>query len=170
MSKVFSFDAETDGLYGKVWAIGAVVFESSIEVARFEGQISPDELENEWVRESIVPYVNLPMFENALLLREAFWNFWMTHKQGAVCIADFGSPVESGLFRKCVEDELQTRQWDGPYPLHEVATMLFAANVDPDIDRLAFTEMQGMVKHNPVHDAVVSAATWIKATEIVQKR
>ena len=38
--KTFSFDAETDGLYGDVWAIGAVVQDGAKQKV-FAGQIDP---------------------------------------------------------------------------------------------------------------------------------
>ena len=38
--KVFSFDAETNGLWGEAWAIGALVYdEAGVEIARFEARL-----------------------------------------------------------------------------------------------------------------------------------
>jgi hypothetical protein len=164
---IFSFDTETDGLYGPVWAIGAVVLNEEVgeEIARFEGQVEYTG-ENQWVWDSVVPYVDLPKFESARALRDAFWAFWMSHREeGCVCIADFGSPVESGLFRACVEDDLEARQWSGPYPLHEVGTMLLAAGIDPDVDRIVLSGLTGLKKHDPVADALASAVCWQKARQ-----
>jgi hypothetical protein len=158
----FSFDAETDGLYGDAWAIGAVAKDGDIEKV-FAGQVDSSDLQNEWVRQNVAPFVSLPRYESARALRDAFWAFWLEHREGAVCIADFGSPVESGLFRACVADDLDTRQWLGPYPLHEVGTALLCAGIDPDIDRIEFSGLTGLVKHNPVDDARASLACWLKA-------
>jgi hypothetical protein len=173
----FSVDAETDGLYGPVWAIGAVVLNYWGEVvARFEGQVSPASLTNTWVIENVVPHVNLPLYGSARELRDAFWAFWMTWREGVVTISDIGSPVESGLFRTCVEDDPEARQWNGPYPLHEVSTLLFAVGQDPDVDRLEYADMRsvsampGLQKHNPVFDAYVSALCWLKAEKLLAKR
>jgi hypothetical protein len=44
-------------------------------------------------------------------LRDAFWNFWMEYRKKEIAIADCGAPVEAGLFRSCVEDDLPTREW-----------------------------------------------------------
>lgn len=162
----FSLDAETDGLYGDVWAIGAVVADGSGEiVATFAGQIDPASVSNEWVRENVVPFVSLPRYESARALRDAFWAFWLAHRECATCIADFGSPIESGLFRTCVADDPDARQWLGPYPLHEVGTALLCAGIDADIDRVEFSGLLGLVKHNPVDDARASLACWMRVAE-----
>lgn len=166
---IFSFDAETDGLHGDVWAIGAVVQdEHGTEIARFAGQVDPADLTNQWVIENVVPHVNLPVFSTRLELRDAFWKFWLANKNDALCIADVGSPVESGLFSACIADDLGARQWSGPYPLHEVATLLFAAGVDPDLNRVEFSGLSGLIQHNPVDDAIASAACWRKAMKIIR--
>lgn len=163
MQKLFSFDVETDGLYGDGFAVGAVVFENGVEVARFSGIAEQEKVKNEWVKENVLPHLSsLPQFESKKELRDSFWEFWMQHKDGAVCIGDFGSPVESYWFRQCVEDDLDARQWDGPYPLHEVGTLLLAKGIDPDINRIQFSGYEG-VAHNPVDDAIASVLTWIKA-------
>lgn len=163
--KTFCFDAETDGLYGDVWAIGAVVQDGDT-VKVFAGQIDASGLQSEWVRENVAPFVSLPGYESARALRDAFWVFWLSHREGALCLADFGTPVESGLFRACVADDPNARQWLGPYPLHEVGTALLCAGIDPDIDRIDFSGLNDLVRHNPVDDARASLECWFKATSL----
>lgn len=161
---IFSVDAETDGLYGDVWAIGAVVVDAEgVEIARFAGQVDSADLTDEYVVREIVPHVDLPRYGSRRELRDAFWAFWMAHRETSVCIADCGAPVEAGLFRACVADNPAERQWKGPYPLHEVATRLMDAGVDPGVDRVEFAGLSGLVKHNPVDDARASAACWLQA-------
>ena len=162
--KLFVFDVETDGLYGDGFAVGAVVLEDGKEVARFSGIAEPEKVKNEWVRENVIPHLDgLTEFPTRKDMRNAFWEFWMKHRDGALCFADFGSPVESGFFRACVTDDPERRMWDGPYPLHEVGTLLLAAGIDPDIDRVEFSGLKNLKKHNPVDDALASAITIDKA-------
>lgn len=161
MTKIFSVDAETDGLYGEVWAIGAAVVEdgkSTVEV--FGAQIDPAIVSDPWVRENVVPVVALNVLESRAALLNAFWGFWMEHRDGSVAVADVGTPVEAGLFRACVALDPAGRQWNGPYPLHEVATALLLAGVDPDVDRREYCGRTDLVAHNPVHDALASALCW----------
>lgn len=159
--KIFSVDAETDGLYGEVWAIGATVLEAGKPIRhRFGAQIDRAVVTDEWTRTNVVPVVDLPRFSSREDLLNGFWAFWLTHKSGADCIADVGDPVESGLFRACVELDIEARRWEGPYPRHELATALLMAGVDPDVDRRVFCGRSDLVPHDPVDDSLASALCW----------
>lgn len=160
--KVFSFDAETDGLYGPVWAIGAVVLDGSGDgpAPRFAGQLDPEVVTDPWVREHVVPVVDLPRYETRVELLDAFWAFWLEHKTGADCVGDFAAPVEAGLFRACAELDIPGRQWNGPYPLHELGTALLMAGEDPDVDRRKLCGRLDLTPHDPVCDALVSGLCW----------
>jgi hypothetical protein len=169
MKNLFVVDAETDGLYGAVWAIGTVVLrEDGSELDRFAGQVDPSDLTDSWVRENVAAHISLPRFATRQELRDAFWAFWTRHRESAMCVADVGSPVESGLFRTCVADDPASRMWNGPYPLHEVATVLLCAGVDPDVDRVAFSGLTGLTKHNPVDDSLASGHSWLKAMKFIK--
>jgi hypothetical protein len=162
---VFSFDAETDGLYGAPWAIGAVVLDLTGEIAaEFTGQVDPDVVTDPWVRENIVPVVDLPRFASLPDLLEAFWEFWLGHRDTSLCVADFGAPVEAGLFRRCVKADLDARRWLGPYPMHELGTALLLAGLDPDVNRRELAGMPGLVQHDPRDDALAAGRCWQIAT------
>ena len=164
-SRIFSVDAETNGLYGAVWAIGAVVLEGRTEVAEFKGQISAEHVTNPWVRENIVPVVDLPMYDGGYELLEAFWEFWMAHRESTLCVADFGAPVEAGLFKACVLHDLFGRQWLGPYPMHELGTALLLAGLDPDgLNRREYAGRPDLVQHNPYDDALAAGLSWQRVT------
>lgn len=163
--KLFSVDAETDGLYGEIFAIGAVVCDEQGRIVdQFAGRIEVD-LEDEWVSANIEPMVaHLPVFVPAVNLFARFWQFWMEHRDDSICMADFGAPVEAYLFRKCVEMDPEERVWQGPYPMHELGTALLLDVEDPDVNRREYCELEGLVQHNPLHDAVMAGACWFKAT------
>lgn len=164
--KFFVFDVETNGLYGEAFAVGAVVYENGQEIARFSGIAEANSIDNPWVIENVLPHLGeLKNFDSKLEMRNAFWDFWKQHKDGAFCFADVGSPVESNFFRKCIEDDLGGRQWDGPYPLHEVASVLLTKGIDPDVSRTEFTGYEG-TPHNPVYDSIASYKTLIKALSL----
>lgn len=169
MKYLFCVDAESDGLYGNIFAIGAVVVNAftGISVAEFSGRIADidENVTDEWVTTNIVPLVrDLPVFSGGRSdyqsLRKAFWKFWMEWKDKCLCISDFGAPVEAFLFRMCVSDSQQKRMWNGPYPLHELGTGLLLAGIDPDIDRLELCKLEGLKKHNPLDDAKMIAECW----------
>ena len=167
MKNIFSVDAETDGLYGSVFAIGAIVVApNGTTIAEFAGH-APYPTHNAWLMENCIPHLaDLPEYADARALRDAFWEFWMVHKDSALCIAECGSPVESGLFRACVADDPDARQWNGPFPMHEVATLLEILGIDPvGYSGIEYAGLKpaGLKRHNPLDDAFVSAQVWAKA-------
>jgi hypothetical protein len=166
--KIFSVDAETDGLYGKAFAIAAVVYENGVEIARFTSRISSETVRDAWVQENVLPAVaHLPVTHpDSIAMEEAFWRFWTEHQSGATAIAHIGAPVETGLFRRCVERDA-SRTFQGPFPLHEVGTMLMAMGEDPSsVDAYVLRhglEVPGGSPHDPLYDADVAARVWTHA-------
>lgn len=168
MSKIFSLDAEVDGLYGPSFAIAATVRENGAEIAKFEGRVPDSVVTDGWVKENVLPALGdmEVTHQSSKELEEAFWAFWKEHKDGSIVIAHCGSPVESGLFRRCVERDLESRQWDGPFPaIHDVATLLLALGEKPDsVD--SYNESHGIVvpfngvSHHPMYDSVAAAVAW----------
>jgi hypothetical protein len=168
VAKLFSFDAETNGLYGEVWAVGAVLLgaartEAGMFPVTFSGQLDPSVVTDPWTREHVVPVVDLPRYETRVELLDTFWAFWLAHRTGADCVGDFAAPVEAGLFRACVELDVAGRQWNGPYPLHELGTLLLARGLDPELDRREFAGRLDLVAHDPLADAMAQALCWQKA-------
>lgn len=174
--KIFSFDAETDGLYGPVWAVGAVVLgwttastPDEVEVATFSGQLDPAVVTDKWTRTHVVPAVDLPRYDAREELLDGFWRFWLDHSAGnrTIAVADCGYPVETGLFRACVELAPEVRWNQGPFPLHELSTLLLAKGLDPELDRREFVARPDLVAHDPVADAMVQGLCWVKASGTV---
>ncbi|MCL1912517.1 MAG: hypothetical protein FWG10_01210 [Eubacteriaceae bacterium] len=160
---IFCLDAETDGLYGEAFAIAAVVLdECGNLVDSFAGQANANAVKDEWVIENVLERIkDLPMYTSRQLLREAFWSFWIKHRATSVCIADVTYPVESGLFRQCIESDLKNRMWLGPFPLIDVSSIFAAFGHDPLTDRLSFSGYGGS-KHNPFDDAMASSICYLK--------
>ena len=167
MSKVFSLDCETDGLYGDAFAVGAVVINDGVVVAEFAARVDDVDVVNHWVAENVLPALaSMPVtHRTAREMRSAFWGFWKAHKNGATVIAHMGIPVESQFFRQCVEDDTDARMWDGPFPLHEVSTALMLAGENPtSVDE--YNKKYGVavpfsgVSHHPLYDAHAAAAAW----------
>lgn len=173
---IFSFDAERTRLVEPTlhghWAIGAVVMRPDRTVVEeFVGMIDPTGLEmNDFVKREIVPFVHLPEYGSREDMLNAFWDFWMDHggNNRATAVADFGAPVEGTLFAAAQALDLDRREYDGPYPLHELGTRLLDADIDPDIDRIAFAgQGTDFTKHDPRDDAIVAAHCWLNAGDIL---
>ena len=170
MTAIFSADAETNGLYGDVWAIGAVTLTQAPDQREteaavvFSGQLDPDVVTDPWTWANVVPHVDLPRYDTREHLLDAFWDTWLAHSAASrsVAVADCGYPVETGLYRACVELAPEVRWNQGPFPLHELSTWLLAAGLDPELDRREYVGRTDLVCHNPVADALVQALCWHK--------
>lgn len=179
---VLSVDAEVDGFWGDQFAIAAVVLDyDGQKVAEFEGRVTDmSVVRDQWVQEHIVPLCEeLTPRGSARELRQDFWEFWLAWRDKALPMADCGAVVEGGLFRSCVEDDLEPRFWQGPFPLLDLGTLLLACGINPRAYRegeeasritLAGLEGKGYNLHNPVHDAYASGLVWLKYLRLVQEQ
>jgi hypothetical protein len=165
---IFMFDVESNGLYGKGFAVGAVVvdYNTGKVIHEFGGRVQMDDnILDPWVKEHVIPHVtDLAKYNTIEQLRDDFWQFFTRHKDTCNVWSDIGVPVESNFIRECIEQISPDNVFTGPYPLHEVATFLLANGIDPDINRVEYagTDITGNA-HNPIYDATISAMCIMKA-------
>jgi hypothetical protein len=173
---LFSFDVETDDLYGETFAVGVSIWDLKtkeiISTLGLYAELSA--VKSQWCQDNIVKtlltvehnaqFVQLPCRKD---MREIFWNFYMAWRDKAIILGDFQSPCESGFMRQCVMDNLKKREWLGPYPMHELGTMLAMVNLDPDLDRFIFSGCNNLVKHNPIHDSITAGKTYFMVNDIM---
>jgi len=165
--KIFSFDAETNGLWGQAFAIGALVYQDGVEIARFVGRCPIQEEVNSWVAENVLPQMaKVPETHNDYRsLLADFAKFYLANKADAAVIVHMGVPVEAKLLLDAHEWGF-IGDWDGPYPLLDVSGHLQQAGEDPtSVDGyakkygIAITEFDGGT-HNPLYDSAVTAAVY----------
>jgi len=168
--KVFSVDVETDGLYGAPFAIAAVVWDrdACTTVDKFEGLVD-FVCHDEWVADNVVPIFaeKKPTYAHLEDMLNAFWDFWRKHSgEGTVVVAHCANPVEAGLFRRCVELDLDQRKFQGPMIIHDVGTLLLMMGADPHSinDFLKKHEIEPPltgVDHDPSYDAEIALFAWL---------
>ena len=160
----FFVDAETDGLYGGFLSIAALVTDAeNREADRFYGAVSvrPDAVQSQWVREHVLPHLHRAeqAFDSEDALLEAFWAFWVKHRDGCQCIADVAFPVEARLFARCVRRNVAEREFLAPFPLLDLSAVLLSRGVDPLADRTALSGLP-LVPHDALHDVRMAAKIW----------
>jgi len=160
--KIFSFDAETDGLWGQIFAIGAVVYQDGQKIAEFYGRhdYAP---KNEWVRENVLPNLRPATHDTYQRLIQDFGAFYMLHKLGADVVTHMGYIVEAHLLRE-MRMVGAMGEWEAPYPLFDVSGNLQAAGYDPtSVDTYAakFGITAVGATHCPVFDADITAQVYI---------
>jgi len=173
VTNILSFDVESNGLHGQPFALGAVLLDSDGQLidqlelrCPIEGDIDP------WDAEHVIPQLDgmiehCPTFSDFL---EHFWRWFQDHKDGALIFADFGYPVETGLLHMCQRQKLEERAWKGPYPLHDLGTLLLAKGYDPDINRVELatqltSDHSAFRQHHPFYDALASGLIAWKLTQ-----
>lgn len=169
--KVFSFDAESNGLWGTAFAIGAIVYdEGGIEIARFVGRLPDTAVTDKWARENVLPNTaDIPVTHSYEALLASFAEFYMKHKVNADIIAHMGVPVEAKLLWD-MHSKGFIGNWDGPYPFLDVATALKAKGEDPtSVDKYnerhglmaGRPEAEGLATHHPLYDSVAAAVAYM---------
>ncbi|QJW94472.1 hypothetical protein [Frigoriglobus tundricola] len=140
------FDVESIGLHGEGYAVAWVVVDSTGREFEARREACPPaeatgtETGRAWVRDHCPA---LPITRpNPQEVRREFWTAWLRWKdQGAALIADCGWPVEARFLAACVDDARpavrggrsvpeSSREFTGPYPLHELASLLVGAKQD----------------------------------------
>lgn len=167
MKKVFSFDAETDGLWGNAFAVAAILYEDGVETARFLSRLPDAVVKNSWVVENVLPTLAnvLPTHETYEAMLADFADFYKANKAGAECICHMGYIVEAHLLREMHRLEL-IGDWDAPYPLYDVSGNLQAAGEDPtSVDGYAKKHHLALADygttHNPLYDCEVAAKVYL---------
>lgn len=158
--KFMVFDVGRIGLHGEGFAVAWVVVGRNGERLD-EGCIACDPADcagtaegRLWVSESVPPLkVTSPTKQH---LRNTFWHEWRRWaNQGAVLVADCAWPVEANFLSACVHLNHAEREWQGPCPLHDLASIMMAHGVD--LQAVAFRLPDELPMHHPLMDARQSA-------------
>ena len=158
-NKLFSFDAETNGLWGQAFSIAAVVKYPDGTVKEFLGRCPIDVTQykiNDWVLKNVLPQLeNVPYnYDNYRSLLEGFMAFYMAEKENAQVIVHMGLPVESRLFLDAHNMGI-IGDWDAPYPLVDISAL---PEINTSVDtynrehNIEVPACEGGT-HNPLYDS-----------------
>lgn len=166
--RVFSFDAETNGLWGKAFSLAAVVYENGKEVKSFLGRCPIEEDINGWVAENVLPQMEgIPEnYDSYEAMLKAFAEFYLVEKEGADVIVHMGVPVEARLFLDMHASGF-IGDWDAPYPLIDISGNLQqAGHNSTSVD--SYNEEHGLKvpdceggTHNPLYDSRAAALCYL---------
>ena len=184
--RVLSFDAETNGLYGKAFTLAAVVTDDpprfilpdslsrSSNVAQWAQEtMTPPTLlasfvarcpiegpVNQWVADNVLPQIEDIAITHGSYAEmvEAFYRFYMGHRDEARTIVHVPYPVETTILRDMIIADIDARIWHGPFPLVDVASVLLAsgyaeASVDAYNASHRITIPCAAGNHHPLYDS-----------------
>jgi hypothetical protein len=160
-SPCFVFDVESIGLHGEGFAVAGGVYQAGEPLGEFCFSCPPDIASGDdegrkWVVANVASLT--PTHANPVEVRDAFWQAWQAAKLKYPKIEMYGEclwPVEAGFLSACVRDKPGPRTWGGPYPFHEIASIMKAAGMDP-MATYERTERESPA-HHPLADARLSA-------------
>lgn len=165
-NNLFFIDAESDGLYGAFLSIAALVCDKNgTELDFFYGavKVTEEDISSEWVKKNVFPYLKNAsvLYDNENEMLEAFWSFWLKHRESADCVSYVPYPVESRLFLSCVLENKEERQLLAPFPVYDLATLLESKGCGFDAD---MKEISGLdrVSHDAMNDVQMMAEVWNK--------
>lgn len=156
----FVFDVESVGLHGDGFAVaGGVYCDNGSALREFQFSCPTLECEGtqadrEWV------FANCPQLaithRTPKAMRQGFRKQWILAKnEGALMAADCPWPVEAKFLEACIEDDKIARNWEGPYPLIDIGSVLLGGGMDP-LGKYSRTASE-LPEHDPLADARQSA-------------
>lgn len=176
MNKLFMvFDVESVGIQGIGYSVGWVIIDrsgkelpNSCGIVRSDYTKLPGTAESHaWLKANTENPAKYPCVASPKIVRDQFWKAWMYWKErGATLVADCPWPVEARFLLECIADAPEEREWQGPYPLLDVASVRLAAGLDPlgTGDRL----VNELPIHDPLADARQSARLFVEALEKIE--
>lgn len=152
------FDVESVGLHGDAFAVawvlatqgGKIVGEGAAHIPT--GYAEGSQEGRDWIEANVtIPLISVSC-ESARAMRDLFWEAWTQAKTlGFALFAECLWPVEARFLSQCIADDPEAREWKGPYPFHDIASIRFRAGRDPlAIETRLPDELPA---HNPLADA-----------------
>lgn len=164
MKNILSIDAETNGLWGKAFAIAATLHnKKGEEIKHFIGRCIIKEEVNTWVEENVLPQIELiPInYSSYREILKSFVDFYMENKENADVIVHMGLPVEAKLFLDAHELGF-LGDWDAPYPLIDISAI---KEIGTSVD--SYNSKHGIEvskedggTHNPLYDCRSAALAY----------
>ena len=163
-------DAETDGLYGKIISVAAVVVdENGNEIKSYYHVVNYtlDDIESEWVKKNVYSILKTDSIDGCVMekdeggILQSFWEFYQENSDANI-ITDVTYPVEANLFIRMVNMDFNERMYKAPYPLMDLSSMLYAIGIDPLVTRTDLIEEKNFVQHNAMDDVRTSIEIWKK--------
>lgn len=164
--EIFSFDAETNGLWGEAFAIGAVVTNADGKILKkWVGHCPIAGKVNSWVEQNVLPKLeNIIITHNSYKeLLNGFMQFYLENKADKDVIVHMGLPVEARLFLDAHKMGF-IGDWDAPYPLIDISAFPEIGDSVDNYNRankIPLYASNFSSTHNPLYDSCAAAAAYL---------
>lgn len=167
-------DCESAGLRGEIFAAAMVSPDGG---TLFNGFYRNQALENNsWLRENVEPNLSGVEYPDRKPFLAAAAETWKKAKEtygwepwgpgngiALAAVAHMGSPVEANFFQQLYEAGF-IGEFDGPYPMHDTAPLLYHIGYDPTSEQgfaaAVGMELPGYKAHSALFDAQLTRLVW----------
>jgi len=187
--KIMSIDAETNGLWGKPFAVAVIVYDQEgKEIDKVCYRLRNEFVTDDWVKEKVLPVLDFPvthvnnLFDTQIgkkpqmereykeMLKD-FAEFYLKYKSECEVLWHMGQPVEAFLFRELVRLNL-IGAFEAPYTPIELSTILDiegekADSPDAYVEKYNLEISEYGSTHNPLYDCEVAAKVYF---DIMKRR
>lgn len=163
--RLMSIDAETNGLWGEAFSIGAVIMSKEGDVIETIAYRCPIKGRvNEFVQENVLPEMEeLPItHKNYYHMLTDFMLWYKERKEDCTVIVHMGLPVEAKLFIDARSVGI-IGEWEAPYPLVDISALPEIGTSVDTYNKTNGIEVLDLVggTHNPLYDSVSAALAYI---------
>lgn len=165
-----SIDAETNGLWGRPFCIGAQLWEGEELLEQVSYRLPDSLVTDSWVKAHVLPNIkSIPVthtdYDSFL---KSFGQWYLKHRGDDVDVLwHMGHVVEAFLFRELVTRKI-IGEFEAPYCPIEVSAYLEMANEQADSvsayatkHNLVVPESVCAAVHNPLFDATQAYQVWL---------
>lgn len=156
-------------MWGRAFAIGAVVYEDGVEVKTFYARCPIEGKVDTWVEENVLLQM-VDMVETHATYEQmlkAFAEFFLENKEDADIIFHMGVPVEARVIID-MHDKGYIGTWDGAYPWLDIAGCLKQSRLDcTSVDTynadhgIKVPQPEPGGTHNPLYDSRAAALCYM---------
>lgn len=163
-------DAECDGLHGSFLTVAMLVTDchgKEIEHAYYGIRKEKMIIQDSWVQKNVFPILgDYKPLDSETELLEYTWQMWEKWKESCYVVADVPFPVENRLFQKSIQNALAERKMKGPFPMLDLASIIFAKGIDPLKSRYELLGISDNYnQHNALEDVRIAARVFFKLME-----
>jgi hypothetical protein len=172
--KILIIDVESIGIHGEGYAVAGCLYDNFKLLDSFIYSCDPNlaegsNIDRKWVEENI-PKLDIT-HNSTKEVRTSFLKYWIDINKvykNVVMAAECSWPVEANFISKCISESSENNNFNGPYPLYDISSIMASAGMDPLATYMRVNDE--IPKHNPLCDVKQSSRLLYKALSTINSK